>query len=286
MNWLRLCVRVTAFVAFLAATTLLAAGLRITEMVTRKTIDRTPWARFCFRWACRCLGLNIHQHGSPSNDTVLFVSNHISWSDIPILGSLAPIRFLSKAEVGQWPLIGWLARQAGTLFIHRGGGQARRVRGQIIENLQAGENVLVYPEGTTSAGLTVLPFHGLLLRAAPESKTPIQPVTVTYRRDGRPDHLAPFIGEDEFHSHLLRMLSQPSARVDVVFHEPVQSPEEVPTAELAASLRQTVLDGLTRVYRGEFDQQETNLLRTEDVPGLPHLPSLHGGRRSPDRSTG
>ena len=179
MNWLRLCVRVTAFVAFLAATTLLAAGLRITEMVTRKTIDRTPWARFCFRWACRCLGLNIHQHGSPSNDTVLFVSNHISWSDIPILGSLAPIRFLSKAEVGQWPLIGWLARQAGTLFIHRGGGQARRVRGQIIENLQAGENVLVYPEGTTSAGLTVLPFHGLLLRAAPESKTPIQPVTIT-----------------------------------------------------------------------------------------------------------
>lgn len=286
MNWLRLCVRVTAFVAFLAATTLLAAGLRITEMVTRKTIDRTPWARFCFRWACRCLGLNIHQHGSPSNDTVLFVSNHISWSDIPILGSLARIRFLSKAEVGQWPLIGWLARQAGTLFIHRGGGQARRVRGQIIENLQAGENVLVYPEGTTSAGLTVLPFHGLLLRAAPESKTPIQPVTITYRRDGRPDHLAPFIGEDEFHSHLLRMLRQPSARVDVVFHEPVQSPEEVPTAELAASLRQTVLDGLTRVYSGKFDQQETNLLRTEDVPGLPHLPSLHGGRRSPDRSTG
>ncbi|WP_349343713.1 lysophospholipid acyltransferase family protein [Marinobacter sp. MMG032] len=286
MNWLRLCVRVTAFVAFLAATTLLAAGLRITEMVTRKTIDRTPWARFCFRWACRCLGLNIHQHGSPSNDTVLFVSNHISWSDIPILGSLAPIRFLSKAEVGQWPLIGWLARQAGTLFIHRGGGQARRVRGQIIENLQAGENVLVYPEGTTSAGLTVLPFHGLLLRAAPESKTPIQPVTIAYRRDDRPDHLAPFIGEDEFHSHLLRMLRQPSARVDVVFHEPVQSPEEVPTAELAASLRQTVLDGLTRVYSGKFDQQETNLLRTEDVPGLPHLPSLHGGRRSPDRSTG
>ncbi len=286
MNWLRLCVRVTAFVAFLAATTLLAAGLRITEMVTRKTIDRTPWARFCFRWACRCLGLNIHQHGSPSNDTVLFVSNHISWSDIPILGSLAPIRFLSKAEVGQWPLIGWLARQAGTLFIHRGGGQARRVRGQIIENLQAGENVLVYPEGTTSAGLTVLPFHGLLLSAAPESKTPIQPVTIAYRRDGRPDHLAPFIGEDEFHSHLLRMLRQPSARVDVVFHEPVQSPEEVPTAELAASLRQTVLDGLKRVYRGEFDQQETNLLRTEDVPGPPHLPSLHGGRRSPDRSTG
>lgn len=286
MSWLRLCVRITAFMAFLAATTMLAAGLRITEVVTRKAIDRTPWARFCFRWACRCLGLNIHQHGSPSDDTVLFVSNHISWSDIPILGSLAPIRFLSKAEVGQWPVIGWLARQAGTLFIRRGGGQARRVRGQIIQNLQAGENVLVYPEGTTSAGLTVLPFHGLLLKAAPESKTPVQPVTIAYRREGRPDHLAPFIGDDEFHSHLLRMLRQPSARVDVVFHAPVYPSDQAPTGELAAHLRETVLDGLTRIYSGEYDESVTDLLRTKDDPGLPHLPSLHGGQRSPDQSTG
>ena len=286
MSWLRLCVRITAFMAFLAATTMLAAGLRITEVVTRKAIDRTPWARFCFRWACRCLGLHIHQHGSPSDDTVLFISNHISWSDIPILGSLAPIRFLSKAEVGQWPVIGWLARQAGTLFIRRGGGQARRVRDQIIENLQAGENVLVYPEGTTSAGLTVLPFHGLLLKAAPESKTPVQPVTIAYRRDGRPDHLAPFIGDDEFHSHLLRMLRQPSARVDVVFHAPVYPSDQAPTGELAARLRETVLDGLTRVYSGEYDEPVTDLFRTEDGPELPHLPSLHGGQRSPDQSTG
>ena len=286
MSWLRLCARITAFMAFLAATTMLAAGLRITEIVTRKAIDRTPWARFCFRWACRCLGLNIHQHGSPSDDTALFVSNHISWSDIPILGSLAPIRFLSKAEVGQWPVVGWLARQAGTLFIRRGGGQARRIRDQIIENLQAGENVLVYPEGTTSAGLTVLPFHGLLLKAARESKTPVQPVTIAYRRDRRPDHLAPFIGDDEFHSHLLRMLRQPSARVDVVFHAPVYPSDQAPTGELAARLRETVLVGLTRIYSGEYDEPVTDLLRTEDAPGLPHLPSLHGGQRSPDQSTG
>jgi 1-acyl-sn-glycerol-3-phosphate acyltransferase len=272
--------------AFLAATTMLAAGLRITEAVTRKAIDRTPWARFCFRWACRCLGLDIHQHGSPSNDTVLFVSNHISWSDIPILGSLAPIRFLSKAEVGQWPVIGWLARQAGTLFIRRGGGQARRVRNQIIENLQAGENVLVYPEGTTSEGLTVLPFHGLLLKAAPESRTPVQPVTIAYRRNGRPDHLAPFIGDDEFHCHLLRMLREPSARVDVVFHVPVSASDQTPTDELAARLRETVLDGLTRIYSGEYDEPAVDLIRTGGAPGLPHLPSLHGGQQSPDQSTG
>lgn len=286
MGWIRLGGRLTSFVAFLAATTMLAAGLRLTEMVTGKTIDRTPWAGFCFRWACRCLGLDIHQHGSPSDSTVLFVSNHISWSDIPILGSLAQVRFLSKAEVGQWPLIGWLARQAGTLFIKRGGGQARRVRNQIMENLGAGESVLVFPEGTTSAGLTVLPFHGLLMKAGPDSNTPVQPVTISYRRAGRPDHLAPFIGDDEFHTHLLRMLRQPSARVDVIFHSPISPALETGAGDLTRQLRELILDGLARIHRGELDQGEDCPIRTTGDPESPRLPSLHGGRQSPDQSTG
>lgn len=286
MSWLRLGVRLTAFIAFLAATTLLAACLRIEELATGKAVDRTPWAKFCFRWACRCLGLEVNQHGLPSDRTVLFVSNHISWSDIPIIGSLAPIRFLSKAEVGRWPLIGWLAREAGTLFIQRGGGQARRVRDQITENLTAGENVLVYPEGTTSAGLTVLPFHGLLLKAAPESNTPVQPVTIAYRRAGRPDHLSPFIGDDEFHNHLLRILKQPSAKVDVIFHPTVEAAEGTSTSEFAARLRDAVLEGLARIHLGEFDKPAQGPIRTADGPALPHLRSLHGGQQSPDQSKG
>ncbi|WP_417565925.1 lysophospholipid acyltransferase family protein [Marinobacter sp.] len=285
MGWFRLGVRLTGFVAFLAATTMLAAGLRLTELATGKPIDRTPWAGFCFRWACRCLGLDIHQHGSPSDSTVLFVSNHISWLDIPILGSLAQVRFLSKAEVGQWPLIGWLARQAGTLFIRRGGGQARRVRSQIMENLGAGESVLVFPEGTTSAGLTVLPFHGLLLKAGPDSNTPVQPVTISYRRAGRPDHLAPFIGDDEFHTHLLRMLQQPSARVDVIFHTSVDPAVETGTGDLSRRLRELILDGLARTHRGELDQGDDCPIRTAGDPERPRLPSLHGGRQSPGQST-
>lgn len=76
------------------------------------------------------------------------------------------MRFLSKAEVGQWPVIGWLARQAGTLFIKRGGGQARAIKASIAQCLQAGESVMVYPEGTTSTGVAVLPMHGLLMSAA------------------------------------------------------------------------------------------------------------------------
>lgn len=290
MSWLRLAFRLTAFVLFLGATAALATALRVVDLARREPVGRTPWATASFRWACRCLGLEIHQHGAPTESTALFVSNHISWSDIPVLGSLAPIRFLSKAEVGQWPVIGWLAQQAGTLFINRGGGQARKVRKRIAENLRAGENVLVFPEGTTSEGLNVLPFHGLLLTAAQDSDTPVQPVTIAYRRAGRPDHLAPFIGEDEFHRHLLRLLRQPAARVDVIFHPPVTfagfSAGGPASSALAEQLRATVNEGLTRIHNGEFEPASAHTLRTADAPGQSRHRSLPVGRQSPDQSTG
>ncbi|MEC7377649.1 MAG: lysophospholipid acyltransferase family protein [Pseudomonadota bacterium] len=290
MGWLRLAFRLTAFVLFLAGTVALATALRMVDLARRQPVGRTPWATACFRWACRCLGLEIHQHGTPTHSTALFVSNHISWSDIPVLGSLAPIRFLSKAEVGQWPVIGWLAQQAGTLFINRGGGQARRVRERIADNLRAGENVLVFPEGTTSEGLAVLPFHGLLLAAAPDSDTPVQPVTIAYRRAGRPDHLAPFIGADEFQTHLLRLLREPAARVDVIFHPPVRFPRPSAggptTVAMAEQLRATVSDGLARLHDGRLDHDSAGTLRTTADPGQSRRRSLPVGQQSPDQSTG
>lgn len=274
MEWLRLVFRLTAFVLFLLATVALAITLLLVDTITRRKIDRTPWAKRCFRVACRTLGLRVRVHGVPPHENALFVSNHISWSDIPILGSLTPIRFLSKAEVGQWPVIGWLAQQAGTLFIKRGGGKARQIRRNISEHLTGGESVLIFPEGTTSSGLSVLPFHGLLLGAAADATKAIQPVTISYRRDGRPDHLAPFIGDDEFHSHMFAMLRQPSARVDVLFHAPVHATAEInkaeiSTSELSAQLHDTVLGGLKRIHEGEFDRAPEPV-RIADDPELSH----------------
>ncbi|HET8800624.1 MAG TPA: lysophospholipid acyltransferase family protein [Marinobacter sp.] len=287
MEWIRLATRLTAFALFLLATGLLALTLLLTERVTGTLIDRTPWARRCFRWACRCLGLDVRVHGVPRDQRALFVCNHISWSDIPILGSLMPIRFLSKAEVGQWPVIGWLARQAGTLFIRRGGGQARQVRTRISQALATGESVLIFPEGTTSAGLTVLPFHGLLLQAASEAGAAIQPVTISYRRNSRPDHLAPFVGEDRFEQHLLRMLRQPAAQVDVLFHDPVATCPGTATAELTAQLQHTVLNGLKCIQAGERDTGPRNPpVRTAGDPGRLRLPWLRAGRRFQDQNTG
>lgn len=264
---LRLTLRLTAFTLFLAGIAILALTLRLADIMTGKRIDRTPWAGRCFRGACRCLGLTVHWHGPAPATNALVVSNHISWCDIPVLGGGIPVRFLSKSEVAEWPLIGWMARQAGTLFIRRGGGRARRVKSDLHSALSDGESVLVFPEGTTSAGLTVLPFHGLLLGAARDANVPVQPATLCYRRDSRPDHVAPFIGDDAFHRHLMRLLRSPAPRVDVLFHEPVTMTEAPGSQELARQLQATVLEGLHRIQAGDLDAVT---VRTAGGPGLSH----------------
>jgi 1-acyl-sn-glycerol-3-phosphate acyltransferase len=102
---------------------------------------------------------------------MLWVSNHVSWTDIPLLGMLTPLSFLSKAEVRHWPVAGWLAEKAGTLFI-RGGGDGQRLREQISGQLEQRQPLLIFPEGTTTDGRSLRTFHGRLLAGAIDHGTP------------------------------------------------------------------------------------------------------------------
>ncbi len=245
--------RLTLFLSFLVAIALLASALKMADLAARRRIDRTPWAQRCFRGATNCLGLKITCHGEPSAAPTLYVSNHISWCDIPALGGALPATFLSKSEVGQWPLIGWLARQAGTVFIQRGSGKASGIVSQLAALLEQGQSVMVYPEGTTTNGVTVLPFHGRLLKAAQQAGAPIQPVSIVYRRNGAPDHLAPFIDDDDFLGHLGRLLSKSPPRVDILLHPPVPVSGHENPSELAAILGATALEGVNAIHSGAFD---------------------------------
>ncbi|ERS08357.1 glycerol acyltransferase [Marinobacter sp. EN3] len=271
MSWLRLSFRLAMFAGFLVGACALAALLRISDLARTRPVDRNPWATICFRKACQCLGWQVQVYGQPCPENALFVANHISWSDIPVLGSITPMRFLSKAEVGQWPVIGWLARQAGTLFIKRGGGQARAIKASIAQCLQAGESVMVYPEGTTSTGVAVLPMHGLLMSAARDSNTAIQPVSIGYRRERRPDSLAPFVGDDSFHCHLFRLLRQPTGQIIVILHPPLGPDPDLSLNELTGCIHQQISQGLARIHSGEFDQVPERPLRTAGDPELPRL---------------
>ena len=130
----------------------------------------------------RVLGMRLDATGTPRPGATLLISNHVSWLDIMAIHSVAPhARFVSKADVKHWPLIGELVSGAGTLFIERERKRdALRVVHQIAEALQAGETVAVFPEGTTSDGRSLLPFHANLLQAAISVAAPIQPVLLRF----------------------------------------------------------------------------------------------------------
>lgn len=171
----------------------------------------------------RALPLRVTVHGELPRGPALWVSNHVSWLDIPLLGALAPLTFLSKAEVRQWPLAGWLAEKAGTLFIRRGSGDGSRLGGQIAGALQLGRSTLIFPEGTTTDGRGLRNFHPRLLAGAIHAGVPLQPVALRYLRDGEPDQLAPFIGDDDLLSHLLRLLRNDRGCVEIHLLEPLPS---------------------------------------------------------------
>ena len=169
------------------------------------------------------LPFTVQVHGRLPETPVLWLANHVSWVDIAGVGALRPLSFLVKSEVGAWPLAGWLARQAGTLFIRRGAGEALDLGRQLAEQLQQDCHVALFPEGTSSDGRAVLRFHPRLLAAAVDSGAALQPVAIRYRRGGQRDPLAPFIGDDELPAHLLRLFAAERATVEVTLLEPIAS---------------------------------------------------------------
>lgn len=206
-----------------------------------------PQARRATRWwlsrLVRVLNVEIEVTGAPLSQPALVVSNHVSWLDIPVLGALTGVHFLSKAEVADWPLIGKLANAGGTLYIRRGQGQVRERARQIGQYIRDGHSVLVFPEGTTTAGDNVRDFHSPLFAAASEDGHVVQPVAIRYLdASGLPDKHVPFIGDDEFTAHLWRLLGSRRVRAQVVFLPPLRG--ENPR-ELAVLAHAAVRDAVT-----------------------------------------
>ena len=118
---------------------------------------------------------------------MLLVANHISWLDILVMHAARHCRFVSKADVRHWPLIGTLATGGGTLYIERESRRdAMRVVHHMAESLKRGEIVAVFPEGTTSDGVALLPFHANLIQAAISADAPVQPVALSFHRARHP----------------------------------------------------------------------------------------------------
>lgn len=153
-----------------------------------------------------------------TDEPVLFVANHQSWLDIPVLGCILPVSFVAKSEVARWPVFGAMARGAGTIFIERGAFRTRETIEAMKEQLQAGRSVLFFPEGTTYAGPEVGHFHARLFAAAVETGVRVQPIYLSYDEPYRkPDQapVVPFIDNEDFLPHLWRLLQQRGIRARV-----------------------------------------------------------------------
>lgn len=226
MRWLRLLARLP----FLAVHLGLFLPLVVLLLVLPGT-RRIAWggedlhARLIRAWSgglLRVFGLRVRRYGTPLRGAVLFVANHVSWIDIELLHSQRMLGFVAKAEISRWPLIGWLASRAGTIYHHRGNNESLHgVMHQMLERLSSGEAVGVFPEGRTTDGSAIATFHARIFQPAVLAEVPVQPVALRYGRGGDAQTVVAFAPGESFLGNFLRLLGEPGREAEVHFLEPV-----------------------------------------------------------------
>ena len=191
------------------------------------------------------LAIKLIVHGQPpAVGPVLLVANHISWLDIVVMHAARHCRFISKASVQHWPIVGTLANGAGTLYIERESRRdAMRVVHHMAERLGAGDVLAVFPEGTTGDGTTVRSFHANMLQAAIAAQAPVQPVGLHFGDSTTGQHsFAPcYIGDDSLWDSLWRTLKTQGLQAVVSFGT-AQLPEGRERRTWAADLHQAVVE--------------------------------------------
>lgn len=179
------------------------------------------------------LNIQITTHGNvPQRMTsTLVVANHISWLDIHALNSVVPLRFIAKSEIKHWPIFGYLAKSADVLFIERDNRKdAVRVAHTTASSLAAGDNLCLFPEGTTTDGTRVLPFKSSLIQAVLHANATLHPVAIHYPHPagGVNTHMA-YAGDTSLKTSLSQILQQKKPKVELHFLSPILTadlPEE------------------------------------------------------------
>lgn len=189
------------------------------------------------KWWCggllRAFNIKVVTYGelpAPNIQGVMFVANHISWSDIHALNSLIPLRFIAKSDIKSWPVFGYLVTKANTLFIDR---SKRQEAGRIVEitaeSLIAGDNLCFFPEGTTTdgtgtEGALVLPFKSSVLQAAISANTHVWPVAIRYTNEnGSINTEMAYAGETTLVESMQKVIGQKNPVIELHFLEPINT---------------------------------------------------------------
>jgi len=188
---------------------------------------------------------------STSERGQLVVANHISWLDAVALNAVTPSFFVAKAELLDWPLLGWMCKRIGTLFIKRDARRdAARINREIAEMLRQGENIALFPEGTTTDGRQLCHFHSSLLQGAIDVDATISPIVIRYCDSaGHVNDDAVFIGEMTFIQSLWKMVCSPSLYI-MVIHLPALACAGKARRELAAEVQKSIDTALLKLLSG------------------------------------
>lgn len=209
--------------------------------------DNTRYVQYFCRRLCQVFNLEIAIHGEIPRQPALWVSNHVSWLDIAVLGSGARVFFLAKAEIEKWPLLGKLAKGGGTLFIKRGSGDSLRIREQIADFLAKDIPVLFFPEATTSDGTAIKKVHGRLLGAAIEAQKPVQICLLCYvNQDGKLDQVSPYVGDVSFAQHVKNVIEMPRVTAHLMALPAIEVTGHT-VDSLTKQVHQTMIAGLAEL---------------------------------------
>jgi len=192
-------------------------------------------------WLLWFFGIRVKVSGSPADGPVLIAANHISWLDILALHNDCAMGFVAKAEIEQWPIFRFIAHTGGTIFHQRGShDSAADVISVMVQRLEQGQRVAIFPEGGILPGAEVRVFHARMFRAAVDVECPVQPVMVRYLSNGHRDDDILFRKDESMLANFARLLARPGAVADVHFL-PVISSIGKPRRVLAEAARAAVI---------------------------------------------
>ncbi len=242
------------------------------------------WPMTAHRTGARLLGLRLATVGRPlKKGPILFVVNHTSYADISVLGSQLEACFVAKSEVAKWPVFGLCARLHRTVFVDRRPRFASQQSEILKERLSQGDNLILFPEGTSNDGNFVLPFRSALFSAATirvdDKPVTVQPVSIAYTHlDGIPmgRHLRPFFawyGDMELASHLWQFCGIGRPRIEMRFHEPVTIDQFENRKEMASWCHAVIAAGVAESLTGHaqaINHPQPKLRDADDI-GKPAL---------------
>ncbi|WP_233880344.1 lysophospholipid acyltransferase family protein [Paraburkholderia flagellata] len=199
--------------------------------------------------------LVVHNDAARLDAGALVVSNHISWIDIYVINAWRPTPFVSKAEIRHWPLIGWFAQNLDTVFVEREKrSDARRIMHELAERLTRGELMCVFPEGTTSDGRALLPFHSNMFQAAVSAGRPVQPLCILYEdAQGRQSVAPAYIDDLSLKDSLDAMLKAGPLTAHVYVGEAIEAGDD--RRKLAARAQEAVGQAL-ETMQGEPEHMQ------------------------------